>query len=256
MIGKPKHFDVEHALETVRQLVSADEVITALELLDKFPAFYRENPTTSMILCKENIYRKIATIQDYYKGEWIDIDVDNIVKEYDTPRYMRCKVVEQLVEFWNKQERIPYICELGPGQYWTPIGMKSKGLRFTYKPITITGGVLHQAIDYLGSQLVTQPEFNQPHIFVCMEVIEHMFNLGDVYNYYYKEGLNAEHVVISTPKFCLGGGYKRDHADMIAHVRTFTTDEFMSFCKKGWPQLSWQYLDGETQIGIGSRING
>jgi len=104
--GKPNHFDIEHGLEFVRQLVSADEVITALEVLDKFPAYYRDNPTTSMILCRENIYKKINTVQDYYVGEWQEIDPAKTVEEFE--RSPRFQYVDEVVRAWNEENRVPH----------------------------------------------------------------------------------------------------------------------------------------------------
>lgn len=251
--GIPKHFDVEHGLEFVRQLVSADEVITALEVLDKFPAYYRDNPTTSMILCRENIYKKINTVQDYYVGEWQEIDPTKTVEEFE--RSPRFQYVDEVVRAWNDENRVPHITEFGPGQYWLPIGIKSRERKFTYKAITITGDMLSAAKDNLGDTVQESPKFNQPQIFVCFEVIEHLFNLSDVYNYYCRENLNAEHIFISTPKHCLGGGWKRDNAEMIAHIRTFTPNELMQFCLKYWPQYMWQFMDGVQMVAIGRRVN-
>lgn len=251
---KPTHFDVNHALEFINQMVSADEVITALDILEnKFPAYYRDHPTTSMILCRENIYKKILTVQDYYLGEAQLIVMEEILHEYETtPRY---KYVEQLVRGINDQGREAYVCDFGPGQCWLPIGLKHNGLKFKYRPITITGDLFLQVRPYLEDVVVKKPEFNQPQIFTCFEVIEHLFHLGDVYNYYCRENLNAEHIVISTPKYCLGGGWKRDHAEMIAHIRTFTPTELLQYCVKTWPTHSWKFIDGVQMMAHGSRIN-
>lgn len=251
---KPTHFDVEHALEFIRQLVSADEVITALDILEnKFPAYYRDHPTTSMILCKENIYKKIATVQDYFLGEGQPIVMEEILHEYETtPRY---KFVEQIVRSINDQQREAYVCDFGPGQAWLPIGLKHNGLKFKYRPITITNQLFKEAHELLSDVIAMKPEFNQPQVFTCFEVIEHLFNLSDVYNYYCRENLNAEHIVISTPKYSLGGGWKRDHAEMIAHIRTFTPTEMVQWCAKTWPAHKWQFIDGVQMMAYGSRIN-
>ena len=250
---KPTHFDVDHALEFINQMVSADEVVTALEMLEKFPAYYRDHPTTSMVLTRQNIMSKITTVQDYFKGEWQEIQPERIIAEYEQmPRF---HYVEELVKKWNAENRVPYICEFGPGQYWLPIGLKAKGYKFTYRAITITDEHQPEAVNYLGDTMVSYGEFAQPQIFVCFEVIEHLFNLAEVYNYYCREHLNAEHVCISTPKYALGGGWKRDHAEMIAHVRTFTPTELMQFCMKYWPFMAWQYIDGAQMVAVGSRKN-
>jgi len=251
---KPTHFDVEHALEFIRQLVSADEVITALDILEnKFPAYYRDHPTTSMILCKENIYKKIATVQDYFLGESQRVVVQEILHEYETtPRY---KYVEQIVRGINDQQRVAYVCDFGPGQYWLPIGLNHNKFKFKYRPITITNDPGPHFWPFIEMFHADKPEFNQPQIFVCFEVIEHLFHLGDVYNYYCRENLNAEHIVISTPKYSLGGGWKRDHAEMIAHIRTFTPTEMIQYCARTWPAYRWQFIDGVQMMAHGSRIN-
>lgn len=255
IIGKPKHFDLEHALEFVRQLVSADEVITALDVLDKFPAYYRDHPTPSMLQARENIAKRITTIQDYCTAEDDLINTEQVIEDYLSPKYDRLRAVEQLVEHWNKNSRTPHIVDFGPAQYWLPLGLKAKELKFSYWPITITGKVHPQMKDELKEHLTRKPEFAHPQIFVATEVIEHMFRPEDLYDYYCRENLNAEHIVISTPKYCLGGGWDRTNAEMIAHIRTWTPNELMTYCSKLWPQYQWQFMDGPTMLAVASRIN-
>jgi len=251
--GKPAHFDVEIAQKFLQMNVDSDNVVNALKMAEMLPAYYREKQHDWVELWKKNVWAKVATINDYSSGELKEISKENSLTEYKAIRF---QIVEQLVRHWNDQRRPPFIVDLGPGEYTLPIGLKEAGLEFNYKPIAITNKIPEVALPYIEDVLADKGEFHQPVIFVCFEMIEHLFNPDDVVNYYHRENLNAEHVVISTPHGALGGGWKRTNAEMIAHVRDWTPKELTEFCYKHWGYMNWQLQDGVQMCAVGSRVNG
>lgn len=250
--GKPTHFDLEHALKFLQMNVDADNVVNALKMADMLPAYYREGRHDLIELWKKNVWNKIATINDYSVGEGKEIRKEFSLQEFNA---MRFQVVDNLVKHWNDQERIPHITDLGPGEYALPIGLQENKRRFSYKPISITNVIPDQAMVHIKDVYKIKPEFHQPEIFTCFEMIEHMFSPEDIVNYYYREQVSAEHVLISTPYGALGGGWNRTHADMIAHVQDWNTKELTAFAMKHWPWLKWDYIHGPQMLVIGSRIN-
>lgn len=255
-IGKPTHWDDEVALKFLSMLVSCDESLKAQRIMEEMlPEYFIDYPSQALLMWRKSLNEKIITIQDYYKGETHDISEEKVLKEYQiVPRY---KAIEPIIAHINSQGRTAYICEFGPGQCWLPVGLKYGGFKFKYHPITITGDLFKNGKELISDVLVNKSEFNQPQVFVCMEVIEHLEHLGTIYNFYCREHLDAEHIVISTPKYTLGGGWKRDHAEMVAHVRTFSPRTLLKFCHRYWPQMQWNLIDvsPEQLMAVGSRIN-
>lgn len=251
--GKPTHFDLEHALKTAQMLVDSDNVVGAFKFVDEcFPAYYREGQHDLIELWKHNVRKRIATINDYASGEMKEIRKEFSLQEF---KALRFQAVDQLVAHWNAQEREPYIVDLGPGEYTLPIGLKENGRKFTYKPIAITSKVPPQAMKHIEDVYAIAPKFHQPQIFTCFEMIEHSFHPDDIADYYHRENINAEHVLISTPYGALGGGWNRVHADIIAHVKDFNKKELIAFAMKHWPWLKWEYIHGPQMLVMGNRIN-
>lgn len=251
-LGRPTHFDLELALKFLQMNVDSDNVVNALKMADMLPAYYREGLHDAINLWKHNVWKRVATINDYSSGEAKEIRKEASLQEFQALRF---QAVDQLVAQWNDQERIPHIVDLGPGEYAMAIGLQAKGRRFTYKPIAITNKIPAQAMKHIENVFKIAPDFHQPQIFCCFEMIEHLFNPDDVINYYHRENLNAEHVLISTPYGALGGGWNRAYADMIAHVQDFNQKELLGFATKHWPWLKWNYIHGPQMLVIGSRVN-
>jgi len=250
--GKPTHFHVDKALEFLQMNVDSDNVDNALKMAEMLPAYYREGRHDWLEMWIHNTRKKIATINDYASGEMKEIRKEASLQEF---KAMRFQVTLEIVKQWNAQERIPYIVDLGPGEYTLPIGLKDAGCRFTYKPLAITDKIPLQAMKHIEDVYAIAPKFHQPEIFTCFEMIEHSFHPEDVIDYYHGENLNAEHVLISTPYGALGGGWNRAYAGMIAHVKDWNTKELNEFAMKHWPWLKWEYIPGPQMLVLGSRIN-
>lgn len=251
-IGKPTHFDLAKALEVAQSIVDSDNVVGAMKLIDEcLPAYYREHKQDLIELWRANAWKKVATIRDYSTGEGKPIDLDAAAREFNGS--LRFQALKEVVERWCSQRRPPFILELGPGEYTLPIGLRSIGASFSYKPIGITHKIPEHAFEHIKEVYKETPDFHQPVIFVCYEMIEHLFHPTDIYNYYCRENLNAEHVMISTPHGALGGGWRRSNEEMIAHVRDWTPQELKDFVKRYWPHLDQQFIDGPQMLLVASR---
>ena len=252
-IGKPTHFDLEMALKVAQMIVDSDNVVGAMKFIDEcLLAYYREHSSDLIQLWKNNVWKRIATVSDYVQGESLEISIESCLEEFKATRF---QILDSLVKSWNEKGRVCHVIDMGPGPFTVARGLVANDRKFTYKPLNI-GKIPEHYLKYVESHLKEKPDFHSVEIFVCFEMIEHLFHPDDVINFYHRENINAEHVLISTPHGSLGGGWKRANADLVAHVRDWTAEELINWCRKHWNYMNWQFADGPQMCILGSRING
>lgn len=259
--GKPNTFDVKKYLEVVDQLVLADEVAFAIEMLKNVPAYYRDYPTVEMREKLKELHELTYSIWDYTRDK-DEEKAEGIEQKINSPFCQpRGTVIEQIVLNYNKQGFKPHLLELGPFDYWLPYGLKAKGLDFTYEPISMTPRLEEQNRFILGDKYIDVAKNTaRPLVFICFEVIEHMWRPEDIPHLMdQKLGMNQypDVVAISTPKYTMGGGLESLKGNKFGHLRTYTPNELLKFCFDNFKyqnkNYKWYMIDSPQMLCVGSK---
>lgn len=244
-LGKPQHFNIDKYLDAVEEMIQSDEIIFALEMIDNLPGWYRENPPSRALEIKRIVNRQVMSVFDYAQ----DSDESTIAgaEKIDCLHcYPRGPIINQLVEQLNQQDQIPHVVEFGPADFWLYSGLKGKNRSFTYQYVS-----LNQSAQIKSEE----PNPIGPRIFVCCEVIEHLWRPEDVKHSYdkifFEKG--ADFVVLSTPLNTLFGGMADWKNRSLGHIRTYTKDEFLSFAKANWPEFHWTLYLTPMMVLLGKR---
>jgi hypothetical protein len=253
MMGKPLHFDPDHYLDSVEQMIRADEIVSALWMLDNMPGYYRDNKPQRALDIKKKIYQQLMTVVDYAsdgdetKEASEDFSKVPLEEYYRQPHCSpRGVITVGLVQSLNLDGYSANIVELGPANYWLPTALKSLNCDFTYEGYSINP-LVKSPIETIKSD---KPIKN---IFVCFEVIEHLFSPDDIYHFYCKSKMDADYVLMSTPKYTLMGGLPDWDTRTLGHIRTYTPTEFVKFGTTHWHGLSWQIIDSDMMVLVGSK---
>lgn len=275
--GEPIYFNIETLTKLATELVSADEPLMAIELLEKFlPSYYRENIPQEVTDLKYKINSHLANVVDYanYTGECYPASeerekelyrvrnlemTDNPVPFNDMTDMIdipfcqpRGTMLRTLVASLNEQNLTPHIVEMGPAHFWVPFGLNKYKLDYTYAPLTVN--IL--ALNSMPKDLYKKKESGDINIFICFETIEHLYNEIDIFiqysQYERKHNMKFDMVMISTPKNTFFGGVPMLERD-IEHVRTYNPKEFMDYGKKHWPNYIWSLIPSQMMVLFGSR---
>jgi hypothetical protein len=248
-LGRPFYFDLDHYLKAVEQMIMADELITALEMLNNVPSWYRANPPEKIHEMRKAVYRQITTIFDYAK------EADEIVitdRMNDIINFPRGPLVLHFVRSLNQKGITPNIYDFGPASFWLAFALKKDNCKFFYKPYTIHNKSQEKAQE-MG--LISSSMDGNANIFMCLEVIEHLFCPKDLVHWYYHDGIQFDYAIVSTPQHVLGGGREDWKTRELGHVRTFTKYEFLDLLTKNIQEIVWRYYDDHMQIACGAKTN-
>jgi len=254
IIGKPKYFDLDTYLNAVESMICADEIKFALIMLDNLPGYYRDNYPKRADTIRGLIYEQCMTVQDYVNDKSESIEQSEIHHKQIVSKqwkeshfYPRGQVTIDLVRDLNNQGFTANIIELGPYNYWLPLGLQDEGLDFIYTPISVN--------THIKCPVKTKTESDKPtkDIFICFEVIEHLWNEDEIVHYFYKTQIDPDFVLISTPKYTCGGGLPNWDKRTLGHIRTWTPTELTNYCRKHWPKLNWYFVDSSMMVSIGSK---
>jgi hypothetical protein len=244
-LGKPIYFNVDSFLETVEQFIGADEVSTALYLLDNMPGWYRDNPPAKAVELKKHLLKKFFTNVDYAKD---GLSIDPLIRNpQDVEIYFeteRGQLTHQVIVELNKQKQPPWIYELGPGAYWIPFMLKKLGLDFNYFGPSLNTPLQLDMSVYLDETWAKRPRDNQSKVFICFEMLEHLVDPGEIYHHYIKAGDDFDRILLSTPMYTYGGGHTDWRNMDLGHLRTYTPKEFFMFAHKYWPNHEWVLYQG------------
>ena len=252
LVGFPKYFDLDKYLDAVESMVCADEIKFALVMLENLPGYHRDHYPERATKIKNNIYTQCMTVYEYVNDkkeskeeteEWYKADLD---QHWRLPHFNpRGKAIMDTVNHLNSDGFCVNIVELGPFNYWLPVALQSEKCDFMYTPININ--------PHHKCPVVTKVTSDKPtkHIFVCFEVIEHLWNEDEVFHYAAKTQLDYDFVFISTPKYTCGGGLPDWATRELGHIRTWTPKELTNYCYKHWPQLKWYFIDAPMMVCYG-----
>lgn len=231
--GKPiiSVFDPEKYCDAIEMQIMSDEIITALWMIDNMPGWYRENPYPRALEIRSNLYKQLMTTQDYVM-DISELDSSNAKQLTDDAfTFPRWDVARNWVRMANEQGFIPHIHELGPANYWLPLGLLREGFKFTYNASSIHVGSIHYQKE-LRDVWNSKPDTKTPVAFICFEMLEHMWNPDEIYHYFEKLDLKPHTIMLSTPCNTIYGGMDNWSTRTLGHLRTWTPSEFQDFASK------------------------
>lgn len=257
-VGRPKFFDVGTYLSVVNQMVSCDEVSRALWMLNNMPGYYRDKVPKEAVELKNQILTKLFTTKDYASYSLHNDQTHSLIQataeEIDKKMLSflsRGIVAKALVKELNDKGIRPHINEIAPGSFWLPIGLKKNGLKFTYRGIGLNQAHDDLAKNYLGGFWREEP--GGCNIFICYELIEHLHSEEEIFQYFLKDNINYDHILLSTPKYTVGGGNLNWMASDLGHLRTYTPSEFIRFAIRTWQDFKWVMYDDQVMVLKGER---
>lgn len=245
-VGEIKGFKVTPFLEAANSLVASDEPERALHLLDNLPGYYRDNPPFEITKLKHEIYKALMGAREYISNPMDDaIDIDRAV--VSTNGLVRGYTTLNDIKEANEKGITPHIVDMGPGEFWLPIGLKHLGVKFTYEPIALQKSVETKALAMLDD-VVASGASKPNKWFLAYEVIEHLPRETEVLSEYLKHGGDFERVYISTPKYTYGGGCWNWRGGWVPHFRTYTPKELIEIAMKMFREYTWTYYDNEVML--------
>ena len=245
--GKLAFFDLNPYLHVADILTAGDEPMMALKVLDMVPGFYRDHYPLEMQSKKRQIISKLATPGFYVTNPYdslVRADSSHLVVEGT----LRGSLIFEDVQKYNREGIEPHIVDLGPGEYWLPIGLKKKGCKFSYQPIGLCTEAHNKAKDHILLELSKKPDPKSPRIFVSCELIEHLHHEADIRTDCERIGCVPDIIHISTPKYSFDGRpekFRWQEQGDLGHLRTYTPAEFKSVVVKMWPEYKWVYIDSQ-----------
>lgn len=247
-------------LEYVSALVKSDEILLAEKvLISGMPGFFRDNPPKEVLEMRRAVSRHKMTIQDYAND---NVDFDLVHKERSkgiVDTVLRGQLLLRDVKELNEKGKTPHLIEIGPGEYWLPIGLSAHGCKFTYQSIGVHDNAYKKAKPLMEEHL-KEAIPGEPIIYAACEIIEHVENETDIAQGLYKSGFDADIIHMSTPLYTFGFG-KNDWAEphMVAkgaHLRTYTPSEFMLIAQRLFPNYNWVYYHNQVMSLRGSKNGG
>ncbi len=252
-IGKPIYWDLETHIKSIIQMIRADEIQIALEMIENVPGYYRDNMPQELIDIKKKLYQNLYDQIEYAT----DDEEADCTREFGEAQwdngYMfpRSEIITNLIK--SLFPRSPWIFDLGCSHGNLPLGLIKSNQSFTYYGVGMNHRIQQKVKEWVGVHWHEKPVGDQPTILYCTEVLEHMMNPHDLVQSAYKVGVNFDHILLSVPKYTLGGGLENWDSRRLGHVRTWTPKEFLSFADKSFPGYQWQYFDAFSMVILGKR---
>jgi hypothetical protein len=254
-IGKPIYFDVKKHADAIVQMIQADEIQIALQMLEQVPGYYRDHYPPELAEIRAKIYE-----QTYDQIEYATDDEEaSCTREFGEAQwdngYMfpRAEVVSKLVRGLNDKDLVPWIFDLGCSHGNLPLGLIREGLRFSYKGSGMNFRIQEKVKAWVGERWLDRPRKDQLTVLYNTEVIEHCFNPHDIVHSAYKVGVKWDYIVLSVPMYTLGGGLPDWDTRRMGHVRTWTPKEFHAFADKAWPGYTWELTIAPSMVLKGVR---
>jgi hypothetical protein len=195
------------------------------------------------------LLRQFFTTLDYAKNGEEIADEKTALEYLSQPHgHVLLRKVQEL----NDKGTTPHIEELAPGNYWVPLGLKAKGMTFTYYAQSLNQGMQEQAEFALRDQWHKKPKPGCK-IFACFEMLEHMTNPMDIFHHYIKRGGDMDYIFLSTPMYTFGGGMGDWHVKDLGHIRTYTPKEFGEYAITYWPKHKFSRYDGHVMCLVGEK---
>jgi hypothetical protein len=257
-IGRPEFFDWDAYIATIDSYMFADEIETALWLINHPPAWYREkeNYPEQLKELKRTIYKNLYSPIDYATDEaeagWTKEAAENQwLSPYTTPR---AEILMQIMQQLNQDGKTPWIGELSTSHGNLPLGLAKHGVKFNFYAQNLNQKALDKIISWLPDGIWKEaPDKDQYKIFVFTEALEHVYREEDLLQMYTKMDIDFDMIFMSTPYGCLWHGLNHWKDRRLGHVRGYTREEFCSLAQKFFPGYIWQYYFHHSQVLVGTK---
>lgn len=254
-VGMCEFMDLPAFLKSAEVLVAADEPMRALSLLDNLPAYYRDNQPKEVVALKNDIYSLLATPAFYAQNPYDElVRTENAVATINST--LRGQIIVKDVKEYNERGITPHLIDLGPGEYWLPIGLKQLGFQFTYRDIGLSGRARQLAMEHIGERVCMETPTDRPVIFVACELIEHLHHEADIAVDFHRVKANADIIHLSTPKYTYGTQstqYDWRKKGDLGHLRTYTPREFSDAACRMFPKYQFALYDSHILHLRGTR---
>lgn len=253
--GEVDSFIPEPFLLAAEILMQADEAELALNVLRSVPARYRDAPPKEIGAMREQILASLVTPHAYMSVD-LDCSVENVKGISQFSVLPRAHKVRALVNEINEKDLVPHIIDMGPGEYWLPIGLQSIGARFTYHDVSMLGRTAQQARGIVAGDFFRErPGEGQPIIFCAFELIEHLPSIQDIAIEALRHGGRMpDYAFLSTPLYTFDGRAKdwRKPCGQ-PHLRAYTPTEFQAAGLSLFPGYLGEMLVSDIMIWAGRK---
>lgn len=240
-------FRVEPFLEVAEILVSKDETILALKVLDSLPGYYRDNPPQEVSDLKNLILSKITIPHDLLDDKR-ELPKDDSWSVRFMNGTMRGAQLKRVVKEFNDKNETPSIFEFGPGDGTFVIGLHVENFKFKYKCLSLNKESKEKIAEKIGDKY---DNYSKTDIFVAFEVIEHLYNPIEIRQVMNRLIGLPTYVLLSTPKYCFSEGTPNWKEDGIHHLVTFTPREFVNKATELFPEYEFYFADDPVMVLIG-----
>ena len=248
----PNPLNIKPWLEAAEELIRFDEPERALKILELVPAHYRDFEDDQIRVLKADILRAMITAHAY-RTSGLDQNVSEGQAEVNITGLLRGRIIlEEMRKLTN-----PHIVDVGPGEYWVPIGLLKAGHTFTYNPVSMDEEAAAQAEPLIKGVLQYEPQ-DRPTMFIAHEIIEHLPSTQDLPIEALRHcGKWPEYVHLSTPLYCFDNRPKEwNKLCGLPHLRAYTPREFIAEAQKLFPGYNWEYRTDYVQSVRGYRVGG
>lgn len=246
--GQVPSFKLKSWLDCVYALIDADEVERALWMLSNLPAYYRDHEPQEIKDLRAQVQSKLITAHGYMSSRF-DCDVYTVEKAQNVlSNTLRGRLIWQELRALKQAGKTAHIVDLGPGEYWLPIGLQSLGYKFRYDPISMDLSTREQFDKIYKHEPVSG---DLVRIFVALEVIEHVSDTSQLRWEALKHfnGHAPDVVHISTPCYTYDARPKQWQQIGLPHLRAYTPREFLREAERLFPENYAQlFLDPVMSI--------
>lgn len=238
----------------VESLIQLDEVERALVVLNNIPAYFRDHVPDNLVRIKKDILSSLCTSHAYLCSD-LDSNVTEDKALAILGHTLRGQLIEAEVSRYNKNGETPHIVDLGPGEYYVPIGLLKKGYQFSYWSVGLDRKAEAAARPLIES--VLKNEKKSPTIFLALEVIEHLPSTQDIVIECLRHcGAFPERIHLSTPCYTYDENEKEWRKPCgLPHLRAYTPKEFHEEVSKLFPGYQWIQGHGQIMSLRGSRLD-
>lgn len=248
---KDYSFKYQSLIDAALELIRFDEVERALVVLNQVPAFYRDHQLLDVERLKADIRKALITPHAYMTAD-LDQNVTVEQAKLNLSSLLRGRILQ--AEMNNLKDTKPHIVDVGPGEYWVPIGLAEQGHSFTYQPVAMDEKARKAAHPFIG-HLMEAPKNGAPTIYVAHEIIEHLPSTQDlvIEALRYCDGW-PDYVHLSTPLYTFDVQDKHWNKPCgLPHLRAYTTKEFVLEAQTLFPGYNWEYRSDAIQSLRGYR---
>lgn len=244
--------------KVIESYVEADEVERALWMLANLPGKYRDMMPMNLFNLRSDILRAMITPHGYLTSN-LDSNVQSPEKSAAIcESYIRGILLREEVRRYNQLSFIPHLVDMGPGEYFLPLGLKELGLRFSYWDLALDRNTGEKAHPLLFDVRKEHPSHSAPGIFVALEIIEHLHNPQDLVTecLRYFEGRYPDRIHVSTPLYTYDGTKKEWRKPCgLPHLRTYSPNEFFQTMHHLFPGYKWEMYQSRVMSMRGCRFD-